>query len=148
MEPTSHTMSLSGITRSYLLFLLLLLLGNLLYGYNYVNAYIGAKQNMLASVARQIQQRVETYRFITYQIYENIPAESTTDAVQTPRELRLRPDIYLLDKVRHKTDALIFGQHDNATSALAQSLSRYLDVLWSASTDAYSLYYLNGGTTV
>ncbi|WP_395754938.1 phosphotransferase RcsD [Edwardsiella ictaluri] len=144
MEPTSHTMSLSGITRSYLLFLLLLLLGNLLYGYNYVNAYIGAKQNMLASVARQIQQRVETYRFITYQIYENIPAESTTDAVQTPRELRLRPDIYLLDKVRHKTDALIFGQHDNATPALAQSLSRYLDVLWSASTDAYSLYYLNG----
>ncbi|MEG2829664.1 MAG: phosphotransferase RcsD, partial [Edwardsiella sp. (in: enterobacteria)] len=107
MEPTSHTMSLSGITRSYLLFLLLLLLGNLLYGYNYVNAYIGAKQNMLASVARQIQQRVETYRFITYQIYENIPAESTANAAPTPRELRLRPDIYLLDKARHKTDALI-----------------------------------------
>ncbi|SPW33068.1 phosphotransfer intermediate protein in two-component regulatory system with RcsBC [Edwardsiella tarda] len=76
MQLTSNSMSLSGVTRSYLLFILLLLLGNLLYGYNTVNGYLSAKQNMLSSVARLLQQRIETYRFITYQLYETPPTTS------------------------------------------------------------------------
>lgn len=47
--------SLSGITRSYMLFIFLLVMANLLYGYNYVNAYINSKQTMLATVADQLQ---------------------------------------------------------------------------------------------
>ncbi|AKH88590.2 phosphotransferase RcsD [Edwardsiella tarda] len=144
MQLTSNSMSLSGVTRSYLLFILLLLLGNLLYGYNTVNGYLSAKQNMLSSVARLLQQRIETYRFITYQIYETPPSDEPANSSAPQHELRLRPDIYLLDKARHKTDALIFGLHDSATSELAQNLSRYLDTLWSANTEPYSLYYLNG----
>ena len=99
---------------------------------------------MLSSVARLLQQRIETYRFITYQIYETPPSDEPANSSAPQHELRLRPDIYLLDKARHKTDALIFGLHDSATSELAQNLSRYLDTLWSANTEPYSLYYLNG----
>lgn len=99
--------SLSGITRSYMLFIFLLVMANLLYGYNYVNAYINSKQTMLATVADQLQKRIETYRFVTYQVYDNLSASNSVQLPSPVNEVRLRPDIYLLEKSRHKTDALI-----------------------------------------
>lgn len=144
-EPSkSNDASLSGITRSYALFICLLVLANLLYGYNYVNAYINSKQTMLSAVADQLQKRIETYRFVTYQIYDNLSASNSVQLPSPVNEIRLRPDIYLLEKSRHKTDALIFGLHDVTTSDLAMRMSNYLDILWGAETETYSMYYLNG----
>ncbi|MDN6116047.1 MAG: phosphotransferase RcsD, partial [Enterobacterales bacterium] len=106
-----------------MLFIFLLVLANLLYGYNYVNAYINSKQTMLATVADQLQKRIETYRFVTYQVYDNLSASNSVQLPSPINEIRLRPDIYLLEKSRHKTAALIFGQHDASPSDLALRMS-------------------------
>ena len=144
MESSTRSLTSSGVTRSYLLFFLLLILANLLYGYNYVNSYLSNRQEMLSGVATRLQERIEEYRYVTYQIYENL----TDDGVAAPQspvaETRLRPDTYLLDKPRNKTDTVIFGLHEPGTSNLALRISDYLDLLWGPSTQTYSLYYLNG----
>ncbi len=43
-----------------------------------------------------------------------------------------------------KTEALIFGSHDNSTLEMTQRMSTYLDTLWGAENVPWSMYYLNG----
>lgn len=144
MAFSTHSSSPSVIKNSYLLFVFLLLLGNLLYGYNYVNSYITAKQSMLSSVASQLQKRVETYRTMTYQLYDNEISQTGPQSTHGIHETRLRPDIYVLEKKYQKINTFILGQHDASTSHIAENVSHYLDIRWGAKNSIYTLYYLNG----
>ncbi|HGM6628106.1 TPA: phosphotransferase RcsD [Serratia marcescens] len=144
MQNKQLTISSSNITRCFLLFIVLLTIGIGLYGYNYTNAWLAEKKYALNSIAGSLQKRIDTYRYMTYQVYDkfgNAPAQNVDPGLQ---ETRLRPDVYYIEKPHKKTDAVIFGSHDESTLAMIANISDYLDTRWGAKTENYAMYYLNG----
>lgn len=81
---------------------------------------------------------------MTWQIYDNIAATTSPSSGEGLQETRLKQDVYYLEKPRRKTEALIFGSHDNSTLEMTQRMSTYLDTLWGAENVPWSMYYLNG----
>ncbi|AJJ22849.1 phosphotransferase RcsD [Yersinia enterocolitica] len=145
MQNNSLSTSSANITRCFWLFIVLLLITVGLYGYNYTNAYLTEKKHALSYIATGLQQRIEDYRYHTYQIYDFANNPNISDKnILSAQEVRLRPDIYYIEKPRRKTDAVIFGNHEPATLAMTLQLSDYLDSHWGAQNDTYSMYYLNG----
>jgi two-component system sensor histidine kinase RcsD len=138
------TISSSNITRFFLLFIVLLVTAISLYGYNYTNAYLTGKKHALNTIANALQKRIDNYRYITYQIYDRFG--NTQELVVDPnwQETRLSPDVYYVEKLHKKTDALIFGAHDNNTLGMIANISDYLDNRWGAEHENYAMYYLNG----
>ncbi|MFS7306907.1 phosphotransferase RcsD [Rahnella inusitata] len=134
----------NNITRFFWLFILLLALGLGLYGYNYTNAYLNDKLRTVQSTADQLQKRIDKYRYMTYQIYDNFTGQPLPPDVVSAQEIRLRQDMFYVSKPHKKTDALIFGTHDSSTLDLTLKISSFLDEQWGAKTLPYSLYYLNG----
>lgn len=134
----------TNITRFFWLFILLLALGLGLYGYNYTNAYLNDKLRTVQSTADQLQKRIDKYRYMTYQIYDNFTGQPLPPDVVSAQEIRLRQDMFYVSKPHKKTDALIFGTHDISTLDLTLKISSFLDEQWGAKTLPYSLYYLNG----
>lgn len=134
----------TNITRFFWLFIVLLVMGLGLYGYNYTNAYLNDKMRTVQNTAELLQKRIDKFRYMTYQIYDNYSGQPMTpDAVST-QEIRLRQDMYLVSKPHKKTDALILGTHDSSTLDLTLKISSFLDDQWGSNTLPYSLYYLNG----
>ncbi|WP_413529320.1 phosphotransferase RcsD [Rahnella inusitata] len=134
----------TNITRFFWLFILLLALGLGLYGYNYTNAYLNDKLRTVQSTADQLQKRIDKYRYMTYQIYDNFSGQPLPPDVVSAQEIRLRQDMFYVTKPHKKTGALIFGTHDSSTLDLTLKISSFLDEQWGAKTLPYSLYYLNG----
>ncbi|QLK61916.1 phosphotransferase RcsD [Enterobacteriaceae bacterium Kacie_13] len=134
----------TNITRFFWLFILLLALGLGLYGYNYTNAYLNDKLRTVQTTADQLQKRIDKYRYMTYQIYDNFTGQPLPPDVVSAQEIRLRQDMFYVSKPHKKTDALIFGTHDSSTLDLTLKISAFLDEQWGAKTLPYSLYYLNG----
>lgn len=134
----------TNITRFFWLFILLLALGLGLYGYNYTNAYLNDKLRTVQSTADQLQKRIDKYRYMTYQIYDNFTGQPLPPDVVSAQEIRLRQDMFYVSKPHKKTDALIFGTHDSSSLDLTLKISSFLDEQWGAKTLPYSLYYLNG----
>jgi len=135
---------LSGkITHFFLLLIVVLLvtLGAMLQ--SAVSNWIAAKSEQVISIADALNKRVETYRYATWQLYNNVTVDPTPPD-EKMQEVRLRQDIYYLEKPRVKTEALIFGTHDDATLGMTQQISRYLDTLWGGEDNSWSMYYLNG----
>jgi two-component system sensor histidine kinase RcsD len=135
----------ANITRCFWLFIVLIFIAMGLYGYNYTNAYLTEKKYSLTAIATGLQQRIDDYRYRTYQIYDlandpTIPNSVTSTAPET----RLRPDVYYIERPRRKTDAVIFGTHEPATLTMTLNMSDYLDSHWGSQNDTYSMYYLNG----
>lgn len=145
MQNNSLSTRSANITRCFWLFIVLLLITFGLYGYNYTNAYLTEKKHVLSYIAIGLQQRIDDYRYHTYQVYDlaNNPATSDKDILST-QEVRLRPDIYYIEKPRRKTDSVIFGNHEPTTLSMGLQLSDYLDSHWGSQNDTYSMYYLNG----
>ncbi|CQJ49778.1 phosphotransferase RcsD [Yersinia enterocolitica] len=145
MQNNSLSTSSANITRCFWLFIVLLLITVGLYGYNYTNAYLTEKKHALSYIATGLQQRIDDYRYHTYQIYDFANNPNISDKnILSAQEVRLRPDIYYIEKPRRKTDSVIFGNHEPATLAMTLQLSDYLDSHWGAQNDTYSMYYLNG----
>ncbi|MGM7880614.1 phosphotransferase RcsD [Yersinia enterocolitica] len=145
MQNNSLSTSSANITRCFWLFIVLLLITVGLYGYNYTNAYLTEKKHALSYIATGLQQRIDDYRYHTYQIYDFANNPNISDKnILSAQEVRLRPDIYYIEKPRRKTDAVIFGNHEPVTLAMTLQLSDYLDSHWGAQNDTYSMYYLNG----
>ncbi|WP_145521152.1 phosphotransferase RcsD [Yersinia mollaretii] len=145
MQNNSLSTSPAKITRCFWLFIVLLLITIGLYGYNYTNAYLTEKKHALTYIASGLQQRIDDYRYHTYQLYDlaNNP-DLAEKVILSAQEVRLRPDIYYIEKPRRKTDTVIFGNHESATLATALQMSDYLDSHWGSQNDTYSMYYLNG----
>ena len=138
-------LSSSNVTRFFVMFILLLLLGLGFMVHNAVNAWLMEKRYAMADITRAVQKRVDTYRFATWQIYENLAASAAGSAPSASlQETRLRPDVYYLEKTRRKTEALIFGSHDSSTLDMTLRMSNYLDTLWGAENSTWSMYFLNG----
>ncbi|HEY2452482.1 MAG TPA: phosphotransferase RcsD [Scandinavium sp.] len=134
-----------SITRFFLLLIVVLLVTMGVITQSAVNAWLKDKSYQIVDMTHAIHKRVDTWRYATWQIYDNIAASATASSVGDGlQETRLKQDVYYLEKPRRKTEALIFGSHDGATLDMTQKMSNYLDTLWGAETVPWSMYYLNG----
>lgn len=109
-----------------------------------IHFWLQDKSYQIISMSHALQQRIDSWRYASWQIYDNIATLPAVPADDTLQEIRLAPDIYTLQKPQRKTEVLIFGTHDPTTLQTAQILSRHLDILWGAETLPWSMYYLNG----
>ncbi|WP_088238104.1 phosphotransferase RcsD [Kosakonia oryzendophytica] len=144
MIPGKFSLIPGNITRFFLLLIIVLLVTLGVMIQSAVNAWLKDKSYQIVDVTHAIHKRIDTWRYATWQIYDNIaaaPASSPSDGLQ---ETRLKQDVYYLEKPRRKTEALIFGSHDSSTLEMTQRISTYLDTLWGAETVPWSMYYLNG----
>ena len=123
MQNKQLTISSSNITRCFLLFIVLLTIGIGLYGYNYTNA--GWRKEVHAEQhCRFAAKRIDTYRYMTYRSMTNSAMRRHRTAIGM-QETRLRPDVYYVEKPHKKTDAVIFGSHDENTLAMIANISDY-----------------------
>lgn len=142
---TSRFSLLPGsITRFFLLLIIVLLVTMGVMVQSAVNAWLKDKSYQIVDITHAIHKRVDTWRYVTWQIYDNIAASTSPSTGEGLQETRLKQDVYYLEKPRRKTEALIFGSHDSATLEMTQRISTYLDTLWGAETVPWSMYYLNG----
>ncbi|AXF76458.1 phosphotransferase RcsD [Erwinia tracheiphila] len=131
-------------THFFVIFILLVLIGSGFTIHNAVNAWLLDKRYAMADIAHLVQKRINTYRFATWQIYENLATSAAGSQSGSLQETRLRPDVYYLEKNRRKTESLIFGSHDSSTLDMAMRMSNYLDTLWGAENSTWSMYFLDG----
>lgn len=142
---TSRFSLLPGsITRFFLLLIIVLLVTMGVMVQSAVNAWLKDKSYQIVDITHAIHKRVDTWRYATWQIYDNIAATTNPSSSEGLQETRLKQDVYYLEKPRRKTEALIFGSHDSSTLEMTQRISTYLDTLWGAETVPWSMYYLNG----
>lgn len=144
MMPYKFPLTSGNVTRFFVMFILVLLLASGFMIHNAVNAWLTDKRYAMADIAHVMQKRIDTYRFATWQIYENLAANAAGSPPNSLQETRLRPDVYYLEKTRRKTEALIFGSHDSSTLDMTLRMSNYLDTLWGAENSTWSMYFLNG----
>lgn len=92
----------TNITRFFWLFIVLLVMGLGLYGYNYTNAYLNDKMRTVQNTAELLQKRIDKFRYMTYQIYDNYSGQPMTPDAVSAQEVRLRQDMYLVSKPHKK----------------------------------------------
>src|SRR5690606_37337091 len=133
-----------SITRFFLLLIIVLLVTMGVMVQSAVNTWLKDRSYQIVDITHAVHKRIDTWRYATWQIYDNIAAAPGTSSSENLQETRLKQDVYYLEKTRRKTEALIFGSHDSATLEMTQRMSTYLDTLWGAETVPWSMYYLNG----
>ena len=144
-SPNKFSLIPGSISRFFLLLIVVLLVTMGVMIQSAVNAWLKDKSYQVVDMTHAIHKRIDTWRYATWQIYDNIAASATTPSDgEGLQETRLKQDVYYLEKPRRKTEALIFGSHDGATLDMTQKMSNYLDTLWGAETVPWSMYYLNG----
>lgn len=143
LSPHKFSLIPGNITRLFLLLMVLLLVSLGVIVQSSVNVWLKDKSYEVTEMAKKLHKRIDTYRYITWQIYDNI-AVSTNPPNTSLQETRLRPDISYLEKPLHKTEALIYGVHDNTTLEMSDRISDYLDTLWGMEQIPWTFYYLNG----
>ena len=145
MIPNKFSLMPGSITRFFLLLIVVLLVTMGVMIQSAVNAWLKDRSYQIVDMTHAVHKRIDTWRYATWQIYDNIAASGAGSSVDGGvQEIRLKQDVYYLDKPRRKTEALIFGSHDSATLGMTQKMSSYLDTLWGAETAPWSMYYLNG----
>ncbi|MBV7406192.1 phosphotransferase RcsD [Enterobacter sp. ENT03] len=143
MIPGKFSLIPGSITRFFLLLIIVLLVTMGVMVQSAVNAWLKDKSYQVVDITHAMHKRIDTWRYATWQIYDNIAAAPALPA-DGLQETRLKQDVYYLEKPRRKTEALIFGSHDSTTLEMTQRISTYLDTLWGAETVPWSMYYLNG----
>ncbi|MDR9963719.1 hypothetical protein KIF59_07470 [Enterobacter cloacae subsp. cloacae] len=77
-----------------------------------VNASLKDKSYQVVDITHAVHKRIDTARYATGQIYDNIAAAPATSSGEgcrnAPETGRLLPE-----KPQRKTEALIFGSHDS-----------------------------------
>ncbi|HFT6760540.1 TPA: phosphotransferase RcsD [Klebsiella aerogenes] len=133
-----------SITRFFILMVIVLLATMGVMIQSSVNTWLKDRSYQVVDISHALHKRIDTWRYATWQIYDNIAATSSSTSSDGLQETRLKQDVYYLEKPRRKTEALIFGSHDSSTLEMTQKISNYLDILWGAETIPWSMYYLNG----
>lgn len=100
--------------------------------YDSFTGQVRHQQALVENFAHSMKLRIDTYRFATWQIYQDQSTGSDNDPTSNPLsgESRLRPDVYAPTGDEDKTHVLIFGSHNQATLSNASSAADFLDTLW------------------
>lgn len=134
-----------NIKRFFTMFVLVILMAITAVIWNTFNTWINYQNSVMRDTANAFHKRIESYQLIATQLYKYAATDNIDPGIDwQPAVKRLRPDIYYFDKNNNRINTLIFGSHDKYTLFLAQSVSDYLNVLWGANTNVWSMYLLNG----
>ncbi|OTA17313.1 multi-sensor hybrid histidine kinase [Xenorhabdus vietnamensis] len=133
----------SAIPRFYVLFVTLLFTSLFLFGYNYFDIWLMEKKYAISSVVTKMRLQIKEYRYHANHIFKQSNVMSVSSPEQIPL-LKLNFNTYWLQNSNQSVDAIIFGQYNDPTIQLAESLSNYLKILWGAHNEYMSMYYLNG----
>ena len=123
MTPKKFSLIPGNISRFFILMVIVLLATMGVMIQSAVNAWLKEKSYQVVDVSHALHQRIDTWRYATWQIYDNIAATSANAASGGLQETRLKQDVYYLEKPRRKTEALIFGSHDSSTMEMTQKMS-------------------------
>lgn len=129
--PSKFSLLPGSITRFFLLLIVVLLVTMGVMIQSAVNTWLKDKSYQIVDITHAVHKRIDTWRYATWQIYDNIAAAPATSSGEGLQETRLKQDVYYLEKPQRKTEALIFGSHDSATLEMTQRISSYLDTLWA-----------------
>ena len=113
MTPKKFSLIPGNISRFFILMVIVLLATMGVMIQSAVNAWLKEKSYQVVDVSHALHQRIDAWRYATWQIYDNIAATSANAASGGLQETRLKQDVYYLEKPRRKTEALIFGSHDS-----------------------------------
>lgn len=110
---------------------------------------LAKEEQTLKEFSVLLQQRIDNIRFITAHIYKNIATrmDTTQEHMPVPEETPLYNAITTLqapDTKDKATDVLFFDSHSPSTTQIITRIAAYLDGLWGATAQPYSMYYLNG----
>ncbi len=61
-----------------------------------VNAWLKDKSYQIVDITHAIQKRVDTWRYVTWQIYDNIAATTSPSSGEGLQETRLKQDAQLI----------------------------------------------------
>ncbi|HCK0096795.1 TPA: phosphotransferase RcsD, partial [Escherichia coli] len=83
-----------SITRFFLLLIIVLLVTMGVMVQSAVNAWLKDKSYQIVDITHAIQKRVDTWRYVTWQIYDNIAATTSPSSGEGLQETRLKQDVY------------------------------------------------------
>lgn len=86
-----------SITRFFLLLIIVLLVTMGVMVQSAVNAWLKDKSYQIVDITHAIHKRVDTWRYVTWQIYDNIAATTTPSTGEGLQETRLKQDVYYLE---------------------------------------------------
>lgn len=62
-----------------------------------VNAWLKDKSYQVVDITHAVHKRIDTWRYATWQIYDNIAAAPATSSGEGLQETRLKQDVYYLE---------------------------------------------------
>ncbi len=91
-----------------------------------VNAWLKDKSYQIVDITHAIQKRVDNWRYVTWQIYDNIAATTSPSSGEGLQETRLKQDVY-----RNRFDEVYKGPGDNFFGTLSASRPEIYPIYWS-----------------
>ncbi|MBT0720547.1 phosphotransferase RcsD [Rosenbergiella collisarenosi] len=139
-------MTHNNLRRLLILLLTLLIISFISLLYSSSAAVIGQQGSALSSFTHSLQNRIDKYRYISWQIFDSATRETLTPTIDgsSPHQTTLQPGVFAIDPPSSKVETLIFGEHTVATQNLASQISQYTETLWASAKMTWTLYYLNG----
>src|SRR5476651_1436055 len=105
MHIKNLSLTSAALTRSLMVFIVLLLGSLWLLGFHAVNAYLIEKKHSLNTVTVALQKRIDTYRFVADQLYDSSTVSGGPETGSNGvHETRLRSDVFYIEKPHVKTD--------------------------------------------
>jgi two-component system sensor histidine kinase RcsD len=145
MTPKKFSLIPGNITRFFILMVIVLLATMGVMIQSAVNTWLKDKSYQVVDVSHDLHKRIDTWRYATWQIYDNIAATSSSSAVRDrPAGNAFKAGCLLPGETPAQNRSADFGSHDSSTLEMTQKISNYLDILWGAETIPWSMYYLNG----
>ena len=137
-------MTPSNLRKLLVILLTLLIISFISLLYSSTSTIIGQQGSALNSFTHSLQNRIEKYRYISWQIFDSATQETTTTLPGPVSQSTIQPGIFAVTTPSTKIETLIFGEHELATQNLAAQISQYTETLWASAKLTWTLYYLNG----
>lgn len=137
-------MTPNNLRKLLIVLLTLLIISFISLIYSSSSAIVEQQGSSLGSFTHSLQNRIEKYRYISWQIFDSATQGTTATLPGPVNQSTLQPGIFAVSTSSPKIETLIFGEHELATQNLAAQISQYTETLWASAKLTWALYYLNG----